>query len=418
MVNPQTVLLSLGAVILVGLLGSFLFARTKIPDVLLLIGVGILLGPILGFLDVGIFTTLIPTIATLTIIVIIFDAGLTLSLEHLARDGVRGVLLSFLAYVDAILFTVLILTPLVPMDLTTRVLLGVVLGSTGTSIVLSLVKGMHVGHRARTLTLIDTSLNDLYVIVGVVILATLLGAGSLDLLDSLALVGRMFLVGILLGAVFGVLLVQILGRLPRHPSQYLLTVAVLLLLYFVVERLGGAGILAVLMVGIAYANALVGSPAKPAGAAPSPWEWTPLFHRDLQVLQGEVFFFLRAFFFIALGVTLDLSLVTPEFLGISALLALGVFAGRYVAVSVCTAGTRLPGRDVFAIFILGPRGLTTAALASWPFYQFGLLETRSFPAYATGVVLLTNIITTLGVWARERYVARRPARGAAHDAHA
>lgn len=403
MVDPQSALLSLGAIILVGLLGALIFRRAKISDVLFLIGAGILLGPVLRWLDVETFNVLVPTIATLTIIVIIFEAGLGLKLEHLARDGVRGLSLSLLAFLDSVVAAVLLMSLIVPWSLSTRVLFGVVIGSTGTAIVVSLVKGMRAGHRMRTLIFLETSLNDLFVIIGVVVLSTLMVAGHTAGGQVAFTVSRLFLIGILLGALVGVALVQTLGRLERHPSHYLLTMAVLLLLYIVVERLGGAGILAVLMVGIAIANAEVGTTTK---SNPPPdsdaWTWSPLFHRDLQVLQGEVFFFLRAFFFVGLGVVFDLSLLTRDFLAVSALLTLALFAGRFVAVAVSMAGTRTPGRDILGMVILGPRGLSTAALASIPFLQFGLLETRQFPAYATAVVLMTNVLTTIGVLLRER----------------
>lgn len=402
MVDAQNVLLSLGAIILIGLLGALLFNRTKISDVLALLAAGILFGPILGLLDVATFITLMPILGTLAIIVIVFDAGLSLKLEHLAEEGTRGITLSFLAFLLSVVATVLVSYQYVDWSLGTRILLGVVVGSTGTAIVLALLKGMGVSHHVRTLTILETSLNDLYVVLGVIVVAPLLLSATPNIGNLVLYVGRLFLVGIILGAVVGVLLVQILGRLPRHPSHYLFTFATLLLLYFVVERLGGAGILAVLMVGIAVTNAEVGTPARPSRPRGNNWSWAPLFHRDLQVLQGEAFFFLRSFFFVALGATLDLNLLTPEFFGLSALLTVGLFLARYAAVSLSTVGTRMPPRDVLAITILGPRGLSTAALASIPFLQFGLVDTRDFPGYATAVVLFTNVVTTIAVWLRER----------------
>lgn len=408
MVDPQSALLSLGVIILVGLLGALLFHRTKIADALLLIGAGVLSGPVLHLVDPEPFTALLPVVSILAIVVIIFDAGLGLKLEHLAREGLRGFSLSVLAFLDSVLVVVILLAPAVDWSLGVMVLLGVVLGSTEASIVVPLLKRMRTSHRMRTITLLETSLNDIYIILGVVIFTPLLVAGTTNPVGAAASVGRLVLIGILTGAIVGVLLVQTLGRLPRHPSHYVLLLAILFLLYLATERLGGSGILAVLMVAIAVANAQVATPANPdARKEEERWAWSPLFHRDLEVIQGEVFFFLRSFFFFSLGALLDLDLLTPEFWALGALITIAIFLGRFVAVAVSLAGSRTPARDVVGIVILGPRGLTTAALASIPFLQYGILQARDFAAYATVVVVLTNIVTTAGVWAREQALDRR-----------
>jgi cell volume regulation protein A len=45
------VFLAAGIIIMTGFFGIFFFDKTKIPDVLLLMGIGILLGPVFGLID-------------------------------------------------------------------------------------------------------------------------------------------------------------------------------------------------------------------------------------------------------------------------------------------------------------------------------------------------------------------------------
>jgi NhaP-type Na+/H+ and K+/H+ antiporter len=69
------VVLFLGVLIFLGNVFNRVFALTKIPDLLILIGIGILIGPVLGFIAPEEFGIVGPLFATVTLAVILFEGG-------------------------------------------------------------------------------------------------------------------------------------------------------------------------------------------------------------------------------------------------------------------------------------------------------------------------------------------------------
>ena len=72
----NTVILALvtaSVIIVIGFLGSYLFDRTGLPDMLFLIVLGLIFGPILRFFDPTTIAGLAPYIAALALVFISFD---------------------------------------------------------------------------------------------------------------------------------------------------------------------------------------------------------------------------------------------------------------------------------------------------------------------------------------------------------
>jgi len=75
------VFFTIGAVLILGFIASLIFERTKVPDVIILIFVGMIFGPVLNIVRVeGLISVLAPYIGTLALIIILFDGGLNLNL--------------------------------------------------------------------------------------------------------------------------------------------------------------------------------------------------------------------------------------------------------------------------------------------------------------------------------------------------
>ena len=65
---------------------SMQFRRTHIPDVLVLVILGIIIGPILGFVAPSDFGRIGSLFATIALVVILFEGGTTLDLSVLSRS--------------------------------------------------------------------------------------------------------------------------------------------------------------------------------------------------------------------------------------------------------------------------------------------------------------------------------------------
>ena len=73
--NIYTIVISLGLLIFFSHAFNELFDRTKIPNVLLLLLIGIIVGPIGGIVSKDFFGQLGNVFTTITLIVILFESG-------------------------------------------------------------------------------------------------------------------------------------------------------------------------------------------------------------------------------------------------------------------------------------------------------------------------------------------------------
>jgi potassium/hydrogen antiporter len=87
--HVATNILVVGALIFGAHAFTGIFSRTRVPDVLLLTIIGIILGPVFHLVTPENFGLIGPVFATVTLIIILFEAGLTLDLDIL-----RGVIRS------------------------------------------------------------------------------------------------------------------------------------------------------------------------------------------------------------------------------------------------------------------------------------------------------------------------------------
>ncbi|MCP8307120.1 MAG: cation:proton antiporter [archaeon] len=85
------VFILVGIIVIIGFLGSYLFRKTGIPDVIILILLGALVGPVLNLVERSVLISVAPIFAALAITVILFDGGLNLNLYLVLKESPRAV---------------------------------------------------------------------------------------------------------------------------------------------------------------------------------------------------------------------------------------------------------------------------------------------------------------------------------------
>ena len=116
-----------------------IFSRTRIPDVILLIAIGICIGPVLGLVNPSHFGEIGPVFTTITLIIILFEGGLALRLSTL-RSTLGGAMklapLNFFLTMGIVAGFALWLTDL---ELLPAFILGAIVASTSEAVVIPLV---------------------------------------------------------------------------------------------------------------------------------------------------------------------------------------------------------------------------------------------------------------------------------------
>jgi cell volume regulation protein A len=167
-----------------------------------------------------------------------------------------------------------------------------------------------------------------------------------------------------------------------------------LLVYAGTERLGGSGLLAVLGFGLALSNLSGGR----RSFAPTLFQLSQGgagAHEQILNFHAELSFLVRTFFFVLIGVVVELSGLRPIWPVLMGVIGV-IFLARWVSIQLCRWTWRgLGSSDREKILWMLPRGLITIVLA------IEIVEVRGqsmafLPAMSFAVILLTNLILVFG----------------------
>jgi cell volume regulation protein A len=383
-----------GGIVLVGFLGNVAFERFKVPDVLILLGIGVVLGPVLELIDHRLLSSFAHSFGMFALIVILFEGGMDVKIRTLVeafRSATLLVLVSFFLTAGAIAAFLLQVVhwPLMP-----GLLLGTILGCTSAAIVVPVAAKMTMSGKVRTVLTIESAMSDVLAVVLAVSLIEFVRYESIGIEKPLRAIASSFSIAIVLGTLAGLFWYKMLRILGDRKYSYMVTLGVVLIVTAVVDFLGGSGPIAILLFGIVLGNCgeipfLEGPPS------------CGVIEETIKFFHGEVTFFIRTFFFVYIGMLMTPATLSPRFLGVSAALFALIVAVRYLSVEFVERMSGWDRADRRAIFFMHPRGLASAVLASLP-AAAGVRGSEDFIVYTVTVIILTNVLMTAGVFHQER----------------
>ena len=102
-VDISLIIVFIGILIFLGHLFESLFDLMKVPDLLFLILIGLVAGPVLGLVSPDQFGVVGPIFAMITLIIILFEGGLNLRFEVIAGSLARASLLTVTNFIASFL---------------------------------------------------------------------------------------------------------------------------------------------------------------------------------------------------------------------------------------------------------------------------------------------------------------------------
>jgi cell volume regulation protein A len=375
-----------GVIIILGFLGEEFFKRTSIPDSILLLLFGVLLGPIFQLFAHEELLAITPYFAALALIIILFDGGLNMDIREAIKNSPRALVLAITGWIINVLVTAFLCKYLLGWRLLNGLLLGSIVGGGSSIIVIALIRKLKVTEKIETVLSLESILTDVLCTVGAFTAMNIILSGEVSLGTALGSVGAAFGVGILVGLGFGIAWLVILEKLKGKPNAYMLTLAMLFLTFVVASNLGGNGALSALFFGLIIGN------SRPF-ARLLKFRTTVSIDSHVRDFHSQISFLIRSFFFVFTGLLFSLSSFTSVFIGlILSFIFLGI---RFVVVKMATVKSELHEYEKL-MTIMFPRGLAAAVLASLPLTS-GVPNSQVFPEIAFIVILTTIVITTVGV---------------------
>jgi cell volume regulation protein A len=404
--DPVTLALVLGgSIIVIGFLANYLFEKTGFPDMLLLILLGILIGPVAGLVNAASIMDLAPYLAALALVFILFDGGMTMNIYRVFSESPRALILAIIGFAMSVIATTLFMMYVVIPDtpLLFSVLFGTILGGSSSIAIISLVHRIKISEKCSTILSLESTMTDILCIVFslIVIQLILTGASSLNLASIGQSIASRFSIGAVFGLIFGMIWLSVLKKIANASYAYMLTLGVLLFAYAFTELLGGSGALCSLLFGI-----MLGNEKKIYGMLRLEKPSNTVVDTGLKRFESEVAFLLRTFFFVFIGLIVTISSITTIMIGVILLFILLLMRFGAVTLSTARSSDLIKERPIMTVMLT--RGLAAAVLATLPlqyadeakYGQAGLVFHNLSPIYinvAVLVILATAIIATVGI---------------------
>jgi cell volume regulation protein A len=403
--DPVTLALVLGgSIIVIGFLSNYLFERTGFPDMLIIIILGLLLGPITGLVDAASIAILAPYLAALALVFILFDGGMAMNIYRVFSESPRATILAITGFVMSVFATTLFMSFIVipTMPILYSVLFGTIFGGSSSVAIISLASRIKVSEKCSTILSLESAITDiLCIVISLVVIEIILKGASVDLTAIGQSIASRFSTGVVLGVIFGIIWLSVLKRIAKASYAYMLTLAVVLLVYAFSEFLGGSGPLCSLLFGIMLGNEKeiyrILRMERPPDTAVDV---------GLKRFESEIAFLLRTFFFVYIGLIVTFSNIAVVVRGV--ILSLILLLVRFGAVRFATIRSNelVKERPIMAVMLT--RGLAAAVLATLPlqytdvvkYPEAGPIFQVLSPIYvdlAVIIILVTAIITTIGI---------------------
>lgn len=419
-------LIILGIIMILGFIGNYIFNRTQVPSIVWLLLFGLVVGAVFKVETLQVtYPELLMTISSffgaIAIVIILFDGGINTDIYRLFKGAPRGLLLTVSGFCLSFLGTIFVVVGLSGLGVIgvsfedsfiVGAVLGAIVGGTSSPIVIPLAYRLkNLQDKTKMVTSIESILTDpLCIVVVFAIYYMIFVVGEINIGLGIGNLVKTFSVGIVLGLVLGFAWLFIMDRTRKEQFSYVLTLAVVFLVYsFTALIVGigeggeGAGAIACLMFGLVLGNGKkVLEMVRYEGKGFEMDEETRQFH-------SLTSFVIRTFFFVYLGMIVSFQSLDYILIGIIILLAL--LGLRYLAVKISTYKGGFEKDDMQTMIVMMPRGLAAAILA----IKFGPEFVNKYMPGSDGffkdvafvVILGTAIVTTFGVSIISHYEMKR-----------
>lgn len=339
------------------------FERKSIPDVLGLMLLGLLLGPIFNLVDTTAFGKFGSIFSNLVLLFILFESGTDLKFSEVktslkAAAGITTIGFFFTWFTLAPLCYFVLNIPLLP-----SLFIGATLGGTSSAVVVGLVKKIKVTPKTATTLIMESAETDVFTLAVPLSILGLMITGQMQMSSVLSLFISSIVISLVIGIGGAFLWTFILGKFRGLKNTKFMTPAFLFILYGITEYLNFSGPLTALSFGVAIGNLDYFEPKILERIIPNQ---DIVLAKDEKDFFSEMVFLLRTFFFVYIGMNIkinDLFWLSwgAGFTGI-------LFLVRIVAVKI-VMHKNTPVLDKGVISFMIPKGLGAAVIATLPLQQ-------------------------------------------------
>jgi len=334
-------------IVVAGLAAQWIASRLRLPGILLMIGTGIVLGPVTGVVQIDIEQAELTELIGLGVAIILFEGALDLRLAEFRRVGSGVRRLTVVGAPLAWGLGALAAHHVGGLEWPTAWVLGAILVVTGPTVILPLLRQERLGKTTGSLLKWEGIVNDPIGVLLAVLTFQYFTLADGGLPDAALGLGKAIVAAAVLGGGVGYAVAQVFRRgwVSAHLKAPLLMVIVLSVFWGSNQIQHEAGLLAVTVMGVVVGNSKLVERAR-------------ILH-----FKSSLTVVLLAILFIVIPTQLTLDDVRALDWRAAAFVAIVLFVVRPATVWLSTIGAGVSWRDRLLLGWIAPRGIVAAATA-------------------------------------------------------
>ncbi|MCR5013797.1 MAG: cation:proton antiporter [Bacteroidales bacterium] len=350
----------IGLLIFAAHLFSSIFSKRRIPDVLFLIIIGLVIGPVTHLVDSENLSLLGSILSAVTLVLILFESGIQLGFSTLKDSFMPSLKLTALNFILSAIAVWLVSWLLLKIDPIVSLMLGCVLGGTASAVVIPTVRQLRMSQKSATILILEAAIGNVFSIVLALALLEAIKSQHVEFGMIFGNIFSSFILATVIGLVGSIFWAMILDKVRNIKYSVLTTPAFVFIIYGINEWMGYSGAIAALAFGIGMANidgiydTLLRKIIKKRPANLNDTE---------RALFSELVLLLKTFFFIYVGMSIQLNAWQPIVIGLGITLMLYMLRVPAVRFAISRKDA-IPDKELMYMSAITPKGLTAAVLAT------------------------------------------------------
>jgi NhaP-type Na+/H+ or K+/H+ antiporter len=412
-VEVTSALLGVSIILFVGFLAEFLFKKLDVPDILILIILGFIIGPFgLKYVTPSQLSTLAPIFTTFALLFLLFDGAFSMSLQSLTKGAVKSTKITIFNFtLSAIVVSVI--AALFGIDLKIALLLGFILGGISSAFVIPIIQQLKIKGATYSILTIESAITDVLCIVSAFTLIQIITLNTFSISNVLLRIFGLFFIAGTIGIIAGILWIIITIIIFKEHKSYMITIAYLILIYVITEYLSGNGTIATLFFGLVLSNSMaitrkllafstsIGLIKESRSKKLSVKYEVHVITTTEKFFYSQISFLLKTFFFVYIGILFDLSQLWLVLIG--SVIAIAILFTRRMS-KYLTKDLKVFDQELIAgIFA---RGLAAAAITQIVIEQH-IPNTQMLPGIVYSTIIFTIILSSASIfWLKKKYVTK------------
>ena len=370
----------------------------KIPDVILYLIAGILVGPaVLNIIDMNSFSVANNYILTFGSAYILFEGGKEINLRVLNKVKISVGMLATVGVIVSTIVVGVISKNVFNLPIMTALLLGSVIASTDPAALIPVFRQVNIKDKIKQTVVSESAFNDA---VAAILVSTLLGvvtSGEFSAMESIKELLIAAGVGIGVGVIVGYLLTVFMSDKKIgvfHSYAPIISILKVGIAYEISVHLGGSGYMAVFIAGLISGN------RKLFGI------WIPEYDfQSIHHFAESVSTMFRMSIFVLLGTQVDLQALAKYWAPALLIALVLMFIARPLVILICTLFDKNANwsfKDKLFMIWVRETGVIPAALS-------GIIVSMKVPGYEiiSSVVFMTILITLIVQASTTKIVAKK-----------